>query len=247
MAAAAPHIHYYAQGASSCVYFPKKKGVFFMAEVSPSILSADFLNLGREIYKIVQSGADYVHIDVMDGQFVPNISFGMPIVKAIRPITRLPLDVHLMISSPIRYVEQFCLAGADSITIHHESDTLEQNLQALKQINSAGVKAAIAINPATPAEAIIPYLPYCHMVLVMTVEPGFGGQSFRADQMAKLRQVRTLVKRDHPACHIQVDGGIDQKTAALCVEHGADILATGSSFFRASDLGVFVQALHRLC
>ncbi len=217
-----------------------------MANVAPSILSADLLNLGRELYKIFLSGADSVHIDVMDGQFVPNITFGLPVVRAVRSITRLPLDIHLMIRQPLRYVDEFCRAGADSVTVHHEADTQDNTLQALKAIRENGAAACVAINPKTPAEAVVPYLPYCQMVLVMTVEPGFGGQAFLEDQMPKLRQVRAMIEAHNPTCLLEVDGGIHYQTARLCVENGANVLAAGSSFFKAPDAASFVESLHAL-
>ena len=149
-----------------------------MVKLSPSILSADFVNLERDIRKLSQQGADYVHVDVMDGVFVPNITIGIPVVAAIRGITQLPLDVHLMIDRPVRYVEQFCKAGADILTVHVEADTQENTLAALEKIKAMGVRAAISIKPNTPAEAVLPFIHLCDMILVMTVEPGFGGQSF---------------------------------------------------------------------
>ena len=156
-----------------------------MAKIAPSILSADFANLQRDIQNIKENGADLVHVDVMDGIFVPNISIGIPVVQAIRPVTDLPLDVHLMIDRPIRYIEQFVKAGADYLTIHIEADQPQNTLAALDKIHELGCKAGIVLKPKTPAEAAIPYLEKCDMVLVMTVEPGFGGQSFMADQMPK--------------------------------------------------------------
>ena len=148
-----------------------------MVKVAPSILSADFVNLERDIRALSPAGADYVHVDVMDGCFVPNITIGVPVVAAIRRITDLPLDVHLMIDRPLRYVDAFCKAGANLLTVHVEADTEENTLKALKKIRANGVRAAISVKPNTPAEAVLPFLPYCDLILVMTVEPGFGGQS----------------------------------------------------------------------
>ena len=184
-----------------------------MIKVSPSILSADFINLERDIRSLTPAGADYVHVDVMDGLFVPNITIGIPVVAAIRKITDLPLDVHLMIDRPLRYVDEFCKAGSDILTIHVEADTEENTLAALKRIRENGVKAAISVKPKTPAEVVLPYLPYCDLILVMTVEPGFGGQSFMADMMPKLKQIRSYIDAQNPSCELEVDGGINEKTA----------------------------------
>lgn len=214
-----------------------------MIKVSPSILAADFVNLERDIRAMTPAGADYVHIDVMDGNFVPNISIGLPVVAAISKITDLPLDVHLMIDRPIRYVERFCQAGADILTIHLEADTAEHNLEALRQIRAAGVKAAVSLKPGTPAEAVLPYLELCSLILVMTVEPGFGGQSFMADMMPKVAQIRQYITERGLPCELEVDGGVNAVTARTCVEAGADVLVAGSAYFRAADRAAFVKTL----
>ena len=217
-----------------------------MVKVSPSILSADFVNLERDIRALGPAGADYVHVDVMDGQFVPNISIGIPVVEAIHRISPLPLDVHLMIDRPLRYVERFCKAGADILTIHIEADTQENNLEALRRIRDLGVRAAISVKPATPAEAVLPYLELCSLVLVMTVEPGFGGQSFMADMMPKITEIRRYVTEKGLSCEIEVDGGVNEATGRTCVEAGADVLVAGSAYFKAPDPSAFVTALHAL-
>ena len=175
-----------------------------MIKVAPSILSADFVNLERDIRKLSETGVDYVHVDVMDGIFVPNITIGIPVVAAIRRITDLPLDVHLMIDRPLRYVEQFCKAGSDLLTVHIEADT-EENM--------------------------------------MTVEPGFGGQSFMEHLMPKLRQLRAYIDAQNPACELEVDGGVNEKTAMICRENGANVLVAGSAYFKAADPAAFVRAL----
>ena len=214
-----------------------------MVMVSPSILAADFANLERDIHVIEQSRADMVHVDVMDGCFVPNISVGLPVVAALRKVTSLPLDVHLMIDRPIRYAEGFVKAGADWLTIHIEADQPQNNLACLEKIRALGCRAAISLKPGTPAETAIPYLPLCDMILVMTVEPGFGGQKFMADMMPKIRALRRMLDETNPGCRIQVDGGVDEHTCAQCRQSGADILVAGSAFFKARDKAAFVAAL----
>ena len=214
-----------------------------MAIIAPSILAADFANLERDIHDIEAHGADWVHVDVMDGVFVPNITIGMPVVKDLRAVTKLPLDVHLMMEQPIRYVEQFVKAGADWLTIHLEADTQENNLAALDKIRSLGCKASISLKPATPAEAAAPYLEKCDMILVMTVEPGLGGQKFMMDMMPKLKKLRQMLDEVNPQCILEVDGGIDTVTQAICKENGAEALVTGSAYFKAPDRGAFVRII----
>lgn len=214
-----------------------------MIKVSPSILSADFVNLERDIRGLKEVGVDYIHVDVMDGQFVPNMSIGMPVVAAIRRVTDLPLDVHLMIDRPLRYVEQFCDAGSDILTVHIEADTEENTLAALRKIRARGVRAAISVKPKTPAEAVLPYLPLCDLILVMTVEPGFGGQSFMQDMMPKLQAIRAYIDERNPGCELEVDGGINEQTAQICRAHGANVLVAGSAYFKAKDPVAFVRAL----
>ena len=214
-----------------------------MAMISPSILAADFSELGRDIRDIEKNGADWVHVDVMDGVFVPNISIGVPVVQSIRPVTKLPLDVHLMIIEPIRYIETFAKVGADWITFHIEADTEEKNLECIRLIHSLGLKAGISLKPGTPVEATFPYLNEVDMVLVMTVEPGFGGQKFMADMMPKLKQLRTMLDEVNPACHLEVDGGVDLVTGEVCKENGADVLVAGSAFFKATDKPAFVKSI----
>ncbi|MBQ3356719.1 MAG: ribulose-phosphate 3-epimerase [Oscillospiraceae bacterium] len=216
-----------------------------MIKVSPSILSADFVNLERDIRALAPAGADYVHVDVMDGIFVPNITIGIPVVAAIRKITALPLDVHLMIDRPIRYVDDFCKAGSDILTIHVEADSEENTLAALMRIRENGVKAAISVKPKTPAEAVLPYLTYCDLILVMTVEPGFGGQSFMDDMMPKLKKIRAYIDEQNPACELEVDGGVNEKTAMICRKNGANVLVAGSAYFKAEDPAKFVEAVKK--
>jgi ribulose-phosphate 3-epimerase len=214
-----------------------------MAILSPSILAADLLNLGRDVKMIEDSGCKWVHVDVMDGIFVPNLSYGYTTVKALRPATDMVLDVHLMIDRPIRYVDEFCKAGADVLTIHVESDTPENTMAALEKIAANGVKPGIVLKPKTPAETAAPFLSKCDLVLVMTVEPGFGGQKFMADMMPKVKQLRTMLDQVNPGCHLEVDGGVDLSNRDLCVESGADVLVAGSSFFKAADKATFVTAM----
>lgn len=216
-----------------------------MVKIAPSILSADFTNLGNDIRGIADNGCSWIHVDVMDGIFVPNISFGMPIVQAIRPITDLILDVHLMIDRPIRYVEQFCKAGADYVTIHVEADQPQNTLEALDKIHAMGCKAGIVLKPKTPAEVALPYLAKCDLVLVMTVEPGFGGQKFMADMMPKMKQLRAMLDEVNPTCLLEVDGGVDSNTASVCTDNGAEILVAGSAYFKAADRRSFVESIQK--
>ena len=214
-----------------------------MAKIAPSILSADFVNLERDIRALAANGADFVHVDVMDGIFVPNITIGIPVVAAIRKITDLPLDVHLMIDRPIRYVEEFVKAGADYLTIHIEADQPQNTLAALDRIHELGCKAGIVLKPKSPAEAAIPYLEKCDMILIMTVEPGFGGQKFMADQMDKVQQIREWLDDVNPECLVEVDGGVDSVTHVTCKEHGAEVLVAGSAYFKAEDKAAFVKLI----
>ena len=217
-----------------------------MIKVSPSVLSANFADLATDIHALKPAGVEYIHIDVMDGNFVPNMSFAFPIVKAIRQLSDLVLDVHLMIDRPVRYVEEFCRSGADILTIHVEADTEENNLEALRKIRACGVKAAVSVKPKTPAEAILPYLDLCDLILVMTVEPGFGGQSFMEDMMPKLRKIREYIDERKPGCELEVDGGVNEKTAKICTANGANVLVAGSAYFKAEDKAAFVRSVKTL-
>ena len=212
-----------------------------MIKISPSILSADFAYLARDIQAI--STADYVHVDVMDGLFVPNISIGIPVVKCIRPVTDLPLDVHLMIQEPVRYVDQFCDAGADIVTCHVEADTQENILAAIDKIHAKGKKAGVVVKPRTPASAVLPFIDRVEMILVMTVEPGFGGQKFMTDMMPKVQTVRGYIDALNPACELEVDGGVDAQTCKLCIAAGANVLVAGSSVYKSADIPATIAAL----
>ena len=214
-----------------------------MTKVAPSILSADYLNLGRDILGLERNGADYIHFDVMDGSFVPNISFGIPVLKAVRTITKLPLDVHLMIREPLHLIERFMDSGADILTVHVESDTEENIFKTLQTIRDRGVHPAITLKPATPAETIFPFLPLCDQVLVMTVEPGFGGQKFMNAMVPKIRAISEYIRAENLTCDLEVDGGINPQTAAICRENGANVLVSGSTYFRSDDPAAFIRAL----
>ena len=214
-----------------------------MAILSPSILSCDYMNMQRDFAACKEAGCKWLHVDIMDGHFVPNLSFGYSLVQSMRPVTDLVLDVHLMIDTPIKYAENFCKAGADYLTIHVEADTPENIKKTLELIRSLGVKPGIVVKPKTPAEAIAEYLPMVDLVLVMTVEPGFGGQKFMADMMPKLKQLRTMLDEVNPTCHLEVDGGVDLVTGEVCKENGADVLVAGSAYFKSTDKPAFVQKI----
>lgn len=212
-----------------------------MIKIAPSILSADFTKLGEEIDTIKE--ADYLHFDVMDGVFVPNISFGLPILEAVRKYTNMTLDVHLMITEPSKYVERFCKAGADLVVFHIEADTSDNIEKAIETVHQNGKKVGIALKPKTPAEAIEPYMDKIDLALVMTVEPGFGGQSFMADMMPKVSKIRQMIKDRNLTCELEVDGGVNTDTAKVCVAAGADVLVAGSSVFKASDRENYIKGL----
>ena len=216
-----------------------------MAILSPSILSADYMHFREDMDRTKADGAKWLHVDIMDGHFVPNLSFGYSWVKAMRKITDLVLDVHLMIDTPIKYAEEFCKAGADYLTIHVEADTPENIEKTLELIRSYGVKPGIVVKPNTPAEAIEKYLPMVELVLVMTVEPGFGGQKFMEHMMPKLKQIRQMLDKVNPACHLEVDGGVDLTTGQICKANGADVLVAGSAFYGSPDRAAFVKAIEQ--
>ena len=202
-----------------------------MIKIAPSILAADFANLGRDVQSLSTWGADWLHFDVMDGQFVPNLSFGPPILSAIRPYTKLPIDAHLMVENPSRFIPWFLQAGADIITIHVEA---EKHLhRSLQQIHEAGRKAGVVLTPGTPAIAAKEVLPYCDLVLVMSVNPGYGGQKFIPESVEKIAELRRMIDERHLSTEIEVDGGINPETAKLCIDAGATVLVAGSAVFQA--------------
>lgn len=214
--------------------------------VSPSILSADFANLQRDVEKIEKAGADWVHVDVMDGHFVPNITIGAPVVKSLRKVTQLPLDVHLMIDNPQKYVADFAKAGADFITIHQEAPCSSVS-ETIDMIKSYGVKAGVSIKPNTPAEDIEYLLEKLDLILVMTVEPGFGGQSFMYECLPKIEKIRFMLeKRNLSNVFVEVDGGINANTAAEVVKAGANVLVAGSYIYNADNIQQSISSLKNI-
>ncbi len=212
-----------------------------MIKIAPSILSADFAAMGKDVAALKEWGADIIHFDVMDGHFVPNITFGPAMCKAIRPLTDLPIDVHLMVSEPSKWIEPFAKAGAAIITFHVEADAhIHKTLSLIKEM---GVKAGVVLNPATPANVLESILPLCDMVLCMTVNPGFGGQSFIPLVLDKIKKIRRMAEENGQDLRIEVDGGIKPSTAPLCVEAGADVLVAGSAVLSAEDPQALIRVL----
>jgi len=212
-------------------------------KLAPSILSADFANLARDVNAATEAGAEYIHVDVMDGHFVPNITLGSPVVKSLRKATGSVLDVHLMITDPDQYIDDFIAAGADILTVHYESngDTLAQ----LKKIRAAGIKASCVIKPKTPVDVLFPLMPYCDMVLLMTVEPGFGGQGFIPECMDKIRAVRKEIKDKGYDCELEIDGGAKLSNVADIVAAGANVIVAGSAVFEG-DIAQNVKDFHEI-
>ena len=213
-----------------------------MVKIAPSILSADFSKLGQEVVKLHNAGADFIHIDVMDGEFVPNITFGMPVIKAIRNKTDKVFDVHLMINNPQRYIDEFIAAGADIITLHYEA---ERHLdRAIQYIKSKGVKAAVALNPATPTMVLKDIIADLDMVLIMSVNPGFGGQKFIPYSLDKIKEVKEMaLKANNPNILIQVDGGVDKNNVKDVIEAGANVIVAGSAVFGDGNIEENIKAL----
>ena len=214
-----------------------------MIKIAPSILSADFSRLGNEITDIRSGGADYIHFDVMDGEFVPNISIGIPVLKSLRKITDMFIDVHLMITTPLRFAKAFCDAGADLVVFHVEADSYQNISDAIDVVKAQGKKVGLALKPRTPAAVLYPFIERLDLVLVMTVEPGFGGQSFMPDQLPKIKELRHEIERRGLDCELEVDGGVDPVTAKLCKAAGANVLVAGSAVFGKADRAAQIAAI----
>ena len=214
-----------------------------MIKIAPSILSADFSRLGNEITDIRSGGADYIHFDVMDGEFVPNISIGIPVLKSLRKITDMFIGVHLMITTPLRFAKDVCDAGADLVVFHVEADSYQNISDAIDVVKAQGKKVGLAVKPRTPAAVLYPFIERLDLVLVMTVEPGFGGQSFMPDQLPKIKELRHEIERRGLDCELEVDGGVDPVTAKLCKAAGANVLVAGSAVFGKADRAAQIAAI----